>query len=178
MKYYNIMRYMLLIVILFSCNFLYAKGIYQTNNDFLQDVFNGSVPKPQLLWLTGSVKKNVKSILGENISQLRVRYWQDQKKSAWILEELGKEKLITVGIVIKDNEIQRLKVLAFRESRGWEVKETFFTDQFHQIRITPELKLNRSIDGISGATLSVRALKKLARLALYYQTQIMLKKKT
>ena len=49
---------------------------------------------------------------------------------------------------------------------------SFFTDQFNEIGLTGELDLDRGIDGISGATLSVRALKKLARLALYLHTRI------
>lgn len=54
----------------------------------------------------------------------------------------------------------------FRESRGFEVRYPFFTDQFRGARLREGLDLDREIDGISGATLSVRALTKLARLAL------------
>ena len=64
------------------------------------------------------------------------------------------------------------KVLVFRESRGWEVRHPFFTDQFRDAGLTGELALDRNIDGISGATLSVRALSRLARLALYLHTVI------
>jgi len=155
---------------------LFAKGVYQSNSDFLQSIFDDSIPKAEVLWLTAPIKKNVRKILGDSSGQLRIRYWRDQSKSVWILEEVGKERLITVGLVVADNKIRQLKVLAFRESRGWEVKQDFFTDQFKQIQLTPELKLNHSIDAISGATLSVRALKKLARLALYYHQVVTLKK--
>jgi hypothetical protein len=67
--------------------------------------------------------------------------------------------------------MELLRVLEFRESRGWEVRYPFFTDQFGGIGLRPDLQLDRPIDGISGATLSVRALKKLARLALYLTQQ-------
>ncbi len=59
-----------------------------------------------------------------------------------------------------DNAIQDVKVLVFRESRGWEVKYPFFTDQFNQVQLNNEKELNKHIDGISGATLSVNALRK------------------
>jgi uncharacterized protein with FMN-binding domain len=101
-----------------------------------------------------------------------VRYWGDAGRSAWILEEVGKEQPITVGLVVSDGRIERVKVLVFRESRGWEVRHPFFTDQFRDTGLTGERDLDRDIDGISGATLSVRALKKLARLALYLHTVI------
>jgi hypothetical protein len=74
-----------------------------------------------------------------------------------------------VGLIIDKSQIQLLKVLAFRESRGWEVKHDFFTRQFNTASITEELQLNKTIDGISGATLSVRALKKIAIIALYLE---------
>ena len=67
--------------------------------------------------------------------------------------------------------IERLRVLAFRESRGWEVRYPFFTDQFKGVGLTDGHALDKAIDGISGATLSVRALEKLARLALYLHDQ-------
>ena len=66
----------------------------------------------------------------------------------------------------------QLKVLTFRESRGWEVKHTFFTRQFDNVGINQDQQLDKHIDGISGATLSVRALKKVARIALYLEQQL------
>jgi uncharacterized protein with FMN-binding domain len=82
------------------------------------------------------------------------------------LEEIGKEQPITTGIVVEDGKIDQVKVLVFRESRGFEVRYPFFTDQFRGATLREGLDLDREIDGISGATLSVRALTKLARLAL------------
>ncbi|WP_069472977.1 FMN-binding protein [Candidatus Marithrix sp. Canyon 246] len=73
----------------------------------------------------------------------------------WILEEIGKKKPITTGIVINKGRIERFKVLIFRETRGWEVCYPFFTNQFKG----NSLNNFSHIDGISGATLSVRALK-------------------
>ena len=65
-----------------------------------------------------------------------------------------------------------MKVLVFRESRGWEVRYPFFTEQFADASLKAETKLDRKIDGISGATLSVDALIKLARLALFLDQYI------
>jgi hypothetical protein len=102
---------------------------------------------------------------------LRIRYWGEGSRTAWVLEEIGKVKPITVGLVINDDRLEKIRVLAFRESRGWEVRYPFFTDQFTGIGLNDDKQLNRSIDGISGATLSVRALEKLARLALYLHSR-------
>ena len=59
-----------------------------------------------------------------------------------------------------------VKVLIFRESRGWEVRYPFFTDQFKGATLVTDNNLDRKIDGITGATLSVNALTKLGRIAL------------
>ena len=50
--------------------------------------------------------------------------------------------------------------------RGWEVRHSFFTDQFDDASLVKDARLDRTIDNISGATLSVRAVTRLARVAL------------
>lgn len=149
-----------------------ASGVYQSPQEFLDEVFDAKPPSPTVLWLTGDIKKNAKEILGHRYPGLRLRYWLKDNRTAWILEEIGKDKPITVGLVVNDNTLEAIRVLTFRESRGWEVRYPFFTDQFKGLILTNDHKLDRHIDGISGATLSVRALKKLARLALYLHTKV------
>lgn len=142
-------------------------AVYQAPEDFLQETFQGRPPDPAVIWLTGERKKVVSEILGHRYPSLRVRYWAEGSRSAWILEEIGKEQPITTGVVVNNGHIEIIKVLEFRESRGWEVRHTFFTDQFKEARLDEKSQLSRNIDGISGATLSVRAMKKMATLALY-----------
>ena len=148
-----------------------ADGGYQSPEEFLLEAFHGTTPEPRVVWLKGDIKGTASKILGHPYPGLRIRYWGEGGRSAWILEEIGKVKPITVGLVVNDDGLERIRVLAFRESRGWEVRYPFFTDQFTGIGLTEGNELDRSIDGISGATLSVRALKKLARLALYLHSQ-------
>lgn len=156
-------------VILFLVAFsVSARGVYQTDQDFLAEIFNNKVPKSQVIWIKGDIRQNVTDILGHNYVGLRIRYWQDMHRSAWILEEIGKTELITFGIVISDNKVETVKVLAFRESRGGEIRYPAFTQQFNQAQLEGN-KLNRHIDGISGATLSVRAMTVVVELALYLE---------
>lgn len=143
-----------------------ARGVYQTDQDFLAETFDNAIPKSQVIWMKGGVRKNVADILGHNYVGLRIRYWQDEQRSAWVLEEIGKTEPITFGVVIADNKVEMVKVLAFRESRGDEVRYPAFTQQFSQAALEYD-QLDRHIDGISGATLSVRAMTKVVRLALY-----------
>lgn len=160
-----------LLLLSISAGAAHAKGVYQTPGAFLQQSFPGEVPPPSLMWLTQERKQVISDIMSRNYGGLRIRYWAQDERTAWILEEIGKELPITVGIVVRAGAIQRVKILAFRESRGGEVRYPAFTDQFTGAELNPDLQLNRHIDGISGATLSVRAVKKLTRLALYLHEQ-------
>jgi len=161
----------LLFIILMSSH-VHARGVYQEPDAFLQDSFENNIPKARVIWLTTDVRPVVEKILGHKPSVLRIRYWKKEQRTAWILEEIGKDKPITTGVVINQGRIERVKVLVFRESRGWEVRHGFFTDQFKGASINSERHLDKTIDGISGATLSVRALRKLSRLALYLDSQV------
>jgi hypothetical protein len=160
------------ILLLLACSAATARGTYQEPADFIAETFGAEPPSPDVIWLRGDTRDTATAILGHRYPSLRVRYWGDSQRSAWILEEIGKDQPITVGLVVSDGRLERIKVLVFRESRGWEVRHPFFTDQFREIGLTDKLGLDRDIDGISGATLSVRALKKLARLALYLHSVI------
>ena len=159
----------LIVLLLFiNCHALFAET-YQSKEDFLSQAFSNSPPKPQLLWISKALKPTVEKILQHKAGFLRTRYWQTETRSVWILDEIGKTKQITVGVIIEQQKIVQLKVLAFHESRGWEVKHDFFTQQFRQLFLTDDLRLSKAIDGISGATLSVRALTKIAQLALFFE---------
>lgn len=164
----SFMRKAVLIFILaLFAPFILAKGLYQEPVDFIAEVFQNEIPKPTALWISKKLKPEVKHIMGHDLPSLRVRYWGKDQRTAWILEEIGKEKLITVGVVVNQGKIEKLKVLIFRETRGYEVRHPFFTDQFQGRMLADNKRLDKPIDGISGATLSVRALRKIARLALF-----------
>ncbi len=152
--------------------FAFARGAYQVPEDFLRDTFGGEIPQPQVVWLTGELKIQAEKLLDHRYPSLRVRYWAQGKRSAWILEEVGKDLPITTGVVVHNGRIERLKVLTFRESRGWEVRYPFFTDQFKDAALHEGYQLDHRIDNISGATLSVRALIRQARLALLLHQHI------
>ena len=143
-----------------------AGGVYQEPDAFIAEVFADQPPKPEVIWPSSELKGQMKAILGHDYTSLRIRYWKQDGRTAWILDEIGKDKPITTGFVVNQGRIERVRVLVFRESRGWEVRHGFFTDQFDNASLKTNHELDRTIDNISGATLSVRAVKKLARLAL------------
>lgn len=147
-----------------------AANVYETHGDFLTRAFGNSPPSPQVIWLSGERKSEVRDRLGHDYPALRVRYWCDLNRSAWVLEEIGKELPITVGIIIDEDYINSLRVMTYRENRGGEVISPAFTDQFNGVKLGARPGLDQTIDGITGATLSVRALTNLASMALYLHT--------
>lgn len=163
---------LLLSFALFLPNPALSKGIYQTVPEFLTEVFNQKEPQQKFLWLTPELKSSAKEIVNHRLRGMRVRYWQLGEKTAWVMEEIGKELPITIGVVVNQDRIEQIKILAFRESRGSEVRYPAFTAQYQNVKITPNNKLDTHIDGITGATLSVRAVTKVATLALHYHQQV------
>jgi FMN-binding domain len=140
------------------------RGVFLEPGLFLSQAFSQN-PEPKTLWLNNDSRPVAEAIAGRSLP-LRTRYYQQGQRTAWILEEIGKELPITLGIVVENEQVIALRVLEYREVRGGEVRYDFFTQQFVGAQLT-----DKNIDGIAGATLSVRALKKTARLALYLHQQ-------
>jgi Na+-translocating ferredoxin:NAD+ oxidoreductase RnfG subunit len=142
--------------------------VYLTSQQFVDGVFGANSAKLETLWMTKEVVAQTDKILGHAPKQSRLRYWKNGQQTAWILDEIGKEEPITAGFVVENGKITQATVLAYRESRGWEVRYANFLKQYQGVSLQPDSQLNKNIDGISGATLSVRAMGRMARLALYY----------
>jgi hypothetical protein len=151
---------------------LSAGGVYQEPDAFIAEAFDNDPPKAGVIWPDKQLKAQIKEILGHDYKGLRIRYWKHEDRSAWILDEIGKDKPITTGFVVNRGRLELVRVLVFRESRGWEVRHAFFTDQFNQASLKTNMELDRTIDNISGATLSVRAVTRLARVALLLDQEV------
>jgi hypothetical protein len=155
-----------------------AKGVFQSGPDFFAEAFAPLQGEAKVLWLTPEIRRQAAAIVDHSVRGLRVRYQQSETdsktkskiKSAWILEEIGKEMPITIGIVVEDNAIQQVKILAYRESRGGEVRYPAYTNQYRGATLREDYRLSKNIDGITGATLSVWAVNKATALALYYHS--------
>ncbi len=144
-----------------------------TLDAFLAESFAGHAPATQMLWLTPELKTRAAKVLDHPYAGMRVKYWREGNRTAWVIDEIGKERPITIGVVVSAGHIEQVKVLAFRESRGGEVRYPFFTKQFVNAGLRDGDRLDRTIDGITGATLSVWAVTKVSRLALLFHGEVM-----
>ena len=167
------MRLLIVILLSFFVTLnVFAKGTYKSEDTFLKEAFNGDIPKSQSIILKRELRDNIQNILGHPYSGLRIKYWRNDQTTAWVLEEVGKDELITFGFAINDKKIFKADVLIFRETRGWEIKYPAFTQQFIGSQLIDD-HLSQNIDGVSGATLSVYAMKATARLALFLNDYVL-----
>ncbi len=155
------------LLILLSPPAMAEEDVYQKPEEFVREVFQQNPPPPKTFRITDDLRPAVDQIMTHPYPVSRTTFWARSGRSAWILEEIGKYKPITVGIVIDQGNIEQVKVLVYRESHGWQVQHAFFTDQFKGAALTDEKNLSKPIDNISGATMSVDALRNLGKLALY-----------
>jgi len=128
---------------------------------FLAEVFGPEVPVAQ----TVAVSSNVASLI-QPLPQ-RLRYWRANGKTVWIFDELGKEgyQPTTCAFVVRDDAIERAKVLIYRESRGEQVGQPSFLQQLVGAKANGA-GIDRPVDNISGATYSVKMMQRMARAAL------------
>lgn len=153
------------VLILISSTSQSQVGVYQTLDSFLAESFD-TTPNNETLWLNDEIRSALSGVLDRDYRGLRIRYWRDGERTAWILNEIGKERPITTGIVVEHGKIVALSVLEYRESRGGEVQLASFRRQFIDARLNNKGKLDHRIDGVTGATMSVRTLNRSAVAAL------------
>ena len=148
-----------------------ADTVYQTPESFIAEAF-GTPPAPAFLWLTAEVQASIRPLLGHPYPQARLRYWRVGDTTAWVLEETGKEYPITAGFLVQNGQILQARLLVYREARGGEIHLSSFLRQFAGAGIDASGALTRPIDGITGATLSVDAMRRMARTALSLSRRI------
>lgn len=160
-----LMRVVLPLILLLSSAAALGKGTYLTLPQLLSDWFPAG-QEARTLWLTAEQKAQAREHIRYDLRQARVKYWTHHGHNLWVLSEIGKEKPITFAVLTHKGVIERIDVMVFREIRGDEIRLPAFTAQFARLQLTDQGELSGNIDGISGATYSVRSMEKVAKLAL------------
>ena len=158
-----------LIIIFFSLLNLSTNAFAKQTDaevDFLNKVFKNQVPKKERIIVKGEHKEKIKAIMGNKYKKRMFSYWQNDTEQVWILNSIGKYKPITAAFITNNCKVKSSHVLVYREQHGYEIKYPAFLLQFKETEIDETLKLNAKIDNISGATLSVNSMKRMAKTAL------------
>lgn len=135
-------------------------------------MLGAAAPAPAFLWFDARRRAVAGEILGHPPRGARVRYWRAGARTAFVLDEVAHTHPITAGFAVERGRLVAARVLTYRESRGWEVQRPQFLAQFLDRGLDAGRALDGPIDGITGATLSVGALTRMARLALYLAAEL------
>lgn len=158
-------RSLLLFLVIVSAE-VSAGDTYYTQQQIQADVFGGEAISSGVIWLTPERKQAIYEVTGQSLTQARIRFQEGAGRRLWVLSEIGKEKPITFAVITATGEIERMEVMVFREVRGDEIRLPQYTAQYQGQVLTADGDLSQPVDGISGATYSVRSMKKVAKLAL------------
>ena len=144
-----------------------VEATHQNPMGFLSDSFPGRVPAPKVIWISAKLRSRIEEIVKHRYKEFRLRYWAQGRKTVWILHDTVRSRLVSVGIAVDGSRIQKVEILLSTSKRGKLIRNHSLTDQFRGAALSPDNELDRNIDGISGATLSVAAVSRLAQLALF-----------
>lgn len=150
-----------------------SEETYLKTDDYITAALGEKPEKPGILWVSVDMRPTLKKILQRKAFPLRYRYWRKGPRTVWIINEIGKVLPITTGLTIEQGKIIDLTVLTYRESHGSEIRFPAYSNQFTGASLTDKLRLSKPINGISGATLSTNAMKKVSRLALYLHKNLL-----
>jgi Na+-translocating ferredoxin:NAD+ oxidoreductase RnfG subunit len=102
-----------------------------------------------------------------------IRLWKVAEGGYFVIDEVvGKHELITYAIgLTADGAVKQIEIMDYRESYGYEIRNSRWRGQFTGKTPADALKLESEIQNISGATLSSRHLTEgVKRILATYET--------
>lgn len=112
--------------------------------------------------LEKDVARDIEKISGVEVRFLDVPVWQvseDGKPAGYFFvdEVYGKHEFITYAVALEmDGRVRQVEILDYRETYGYQVRESAWRAQFVGKTLADPLKIDADIQNISGATLSCR----------------------
>ena len=119
-----------------------------------------------ILLLDKQVKKKVENKVKQKFFNDKLYYWNITKGDstmayAFLDNVIGKSMPITFLVILNMNgNIINTNVIKYREAYGGEVGNTGWLQQFYTRNNNSSYKIGKDIDGISGATISVKSMSK------------------
>ena len=108
-------------------------------------------------------KAKIESLSGVPVASRAQKIWKvlgsQNEALGWFVVDyvIGKHLLIDYAVAIdKDNKVQEVEILSYRESYGGQIRSRNWLEQFTGKTKESELTLNQDINNISGVTLSSR----------------------
>lgn len=150
-----------------------ADRVFNKTSDYVKSFFGGETPKKATVWVIGDLRDDINQVInGADNTPVRYRYWRKDSRTLWVLDSVARSMPITAGVVVENGKIEDISVLVYRESRGHEVQNRMHRVQYYGATITDNNTLDKPINGISGSTLSVNSMKRMARIALLLHNDV------
>lgn len=110
------------------------------------------------LTLTPEQARAIEKAAGVSVRHKELRAWRAENGDMLFVDRVvGKHEFITWALAVNaDGTVRNIEILDYRETYGSEVRNPKWRAQFVGKTHGAELKLNRDIRNISGATLSCR----------------------
>ncbi len=133
-------------------------------DDFAREAFGTDAPRSTL-----SVTGDVYRLCCQTVAPIPrevIYYHSLSNGTVWVLMAQGKHGVITGAFVVQDAQIRASRILEDRERRGRGIRGKRYLRQFEGVGLRAGNQLDRRVHGITGATVSSRAVEKMALLAL------------
>jgi Na+-translocating ferredoxin:NAD+ oxidoreductase subunit G len=174
------MKIVALLMVLFA-NTLLAKTI--TREEALKAAFPGAEIQSQVIFLTDHEKREVQKASGATVSTVLVASYSALQKG----KEIGRAYLDTHTVRTKkesllvllhpDGTLKRVEVVAFLEPPEYLPSERWY-QQFEGKALGENLKLDRDIHAVTGATLTAKATVEAVRRVMAIDTLVQRKGKS
>jgi Na+-translocating ferredoxin:NAD+ oxidoreductase RnfG subunit len=131
---------------------------YLTIEQAQQAIFPEATFTPLKATLTAEQQKNIESRSGVRVRSRDLKVWKVSEGGWFIVDEvLGKHEYITYALGLNaSGAVKQIEILDYRETYGYEVRESSWRQQFVGKTVQAPFKLDADIRNISGATLSSR----------------------
>ena len=123
-------------------------------------LFPGQRLSPATFVLSDDQARSIQRTTGVRVRDKEVHAWRADNGSMLFVDQvIGKHEFITWALGVNaDGTVRGVEILDYRETYGAEVRNPAWRAQFVGKTDGAELKLDRDIKNISGATLSCRHL--------------------
>jgi len=168
--YWNVIVLFLILIV----NTNYAGDIREKAEQIIVENYSSDVDISAFkLNLDKKLKQNSEKFAQQRFFSNFIYYYEIKKENeligfAVLDNALGKVKPITFLVVFNsDFSVKSVDIIKYREQYGGAIEKKEWLNQFTSKTIESELELNINIDGISGATISVKTIIKGVKRLLY-----------
>jgi Na+-translocating ferredoxin:NAD+ oxidoreductase RnfG subunit len=169
----------IILITLFFSTFIYSGEIRDSALIFIQNEFGANIKiKTFKLELPAKIKLKSEKFSKQRFFGNFIYYYEIYSNNetvgfALLDNVLGKVKPITYLVIFnKDLSISSVEIVKYREQYGGAVENKEWLEQFKLKTLNSDLELNQDVDGISGATISVKSVIKGVKRLLYLMNNL------